>query len=48
MRFPCLISQSEIDARLRRAKPRQAVAPPLPWVPALFGLTMVVAMQTLL
>jgi hypothetical protein len=48
MRFTNIASQNEIDAHLRRAKPRLASAPPLPWMPALFGLTLLLALQTLL
>ncbi len=48
MQFPKLNSQSEIDKQLQRAKPRQPHLQPLPWVPAMFGLVMIVAIQTLL
>ncbi|WP_158623160.1 hypothetical protein [Pseudorhodobacter sp. E13] len=48
MRFPILPSQSDIDAQLRRAKPRNFDTRPLPWLPALVGLTLVMVMQTLL
>jgi hypothetical protein len=48
MRFPTLPTQTQIDAQLRRAKPRSADARPLPWLPAMIGLTMVVIMQTML
>ena len=48
MRFPTLPSQSQIDAQLRRAKPRSVEMRPLPWGPALIGLTLIIVMQTFL
>jgi len=48
MQFPKLNSQSDIDKQLQRAKPREAHLPGLPWAPAVFGLVMIVAIQTLL
>jgi hypothetical protein len=46
MRLPALASQSEIDAQLRRAKPRERTSPPLPWGPALIGLSLLMVLQT--
>jgi hypothetical protein len=48
MRFERLASQSEIDIQLQRSKPRLGIANPLPWGPALIGLSLMVIMQTLL
>ena len=48
MQFPKLNSQTEIDKQLQRAKPRQPQVPRLPWVPAMFGLVMIIAIKTLL
>jgi predicted 3-demethylubiquinone-9 3-methyltransferase (glyoxalase superfamily) len=48
MRFPRLKSQSEIDRQFKASKQPVATSQPLPWLPALFGLTVVLAMQALL
>jgi hypothetical protein len=48
MRFPNLTPQTEIDAQLRRTKPRRLAAPTVPWLPALCGLSLLLALQTLL
>jgi hypothetical protein len=48
MRFPNLTPQTEIDAQLRRTKPLRPAAPTVPWLPALCGLSLLLALQTLL
>ncbi|WP_157056608.1 hypothetical protein [Pseudorhodobacter aquimaris] len=47
MRFTTPAPQSEIDQFLRKAPSRSAGDPPLPWGPAIIGLSLLVLMQGL-